>query len=109
MAKTLTFVDGTTYDFTDSSTVTKLVAVVSSFAEIDELFEKFTSDNLNGGDFDGEKIKNIVVIGVEVPTVSADSNITAYFVSRAKTELELLKESQALQNEVLDALLMAAE
>lgn len=106
MAKTLTLVDGTAIEFTDASTISKLVGVYSTFAEIDTILASFTTDNLNGADFDGSEVTDVVALGVSVPVVASGENVTAYFTTRAKTDVELLQESQDEQNAIIDALLM---
>ena len=90
MAKTMKFTDGTTYDFTDSSTVLDCVAVVKTFAELDAILAKFTEDNLKGATFDGVSVGHIVPLGVTAGTDG--ENITAHFASREKSLDEINAE-----------------
>lgn len=90
MAKTMKFTDGTTYDFTDSSTALDCVAVVQTFAELDAIRAEFTEDNLKGATFDGAAVGHVVPTSV---TASADGdNVTVHFTSRAKNLDEINAE-----------------
>lgn len=90
MAKTMRFTDGTTYDFTDSSTVLDCVAVVKTFAELDAIRSEFTEDNVKGATFDGVSVGHIVPLGVTAETDG--DNITAHFTSRTKNLDEINAE-----------------
>ena len=90
MAKTMKFTDGTTYDFTDSSTVLDCVAVVQTFAELDALRTKFTEDNLKGATFDGAAAQHLVPVSVNAETDG--ENVVAHFTNRVKDQVEINAE-----------------
>lgn len=92
--KELIFKDGSSVSFTDESTITNCVTVLTTFAEIDSIREKFTEDNMKGATFDGESVENVVFSGV---TASCDAagNITAHFTFRKKSREEVLEEQVA--------------
>lgn len=92
--KTFKFQDGTELSFTDESTELDCATVVSAFAELDSIKEKFTDKNLNGGAFDGESVENVVFSGITA-TCDAGGNITAHFTSRKKSREEVLEEQVA--------------
>lgn len=90
MAKNCKFANGNTYDFTDSSTALDCVAVVKTFAELDAIREEFTEDNLNGAEFDGTVVQNLVPVSVKAETDG--ENIVAHFTSRVKSQDEINAE-----------------
>lgn len=90
MAKTMKFADGKTYDFTDSSTVLDCVAVVQTFAELDEILAEFSEDNLKGAEFDGAVAQHLVPVSVKAETDG--ENIAAHFTSRVKGQVEINAE-----------------
>lgn len=92
--KTFKFQDGTELSFTEDSTGLDCATVVSTFAELDSIREKFTDKNINGGSFDGESVENVVFSGITA-TCDAGGNITAHFTSRKKSREEVLEEQVA--------------
>lgn len=90
MAKTMKFKDGTTYDFTDSSTMLDCVAVVKTFAELDAISAKFTEDNLKGAEFDGTVVQHLVTVSVKAETDG--ENVVAHFTNRIKAQDEINAE-----------------
>jgi len=99
MAKTMKFTDGTTYDFTDSSTALDCVAVVKTFAELDAIRAKFTEDNLKGVWFDGATVQHLVPVSVSAETDG--ENVVAHFISRVKTQDEINAEQISELQEAL--------
>lgn len=91
--KTLKLKDGKSYDFTDSSTIYDLVQVVEKFAEIDEVREALTAENLSEATFNEEPVTNILPVGVSVEA-GMSGNITVHFENRDKTEIEIWQEQQ---------------
>ena len=106
MAKTMKFTDGTTYDFTDSSTPLDCVAVVKTFAELDAILAKFTEDNLKGATFDGNSVGHIVPLGVTAGTDG--DNIAAHFTSRMKSLDEVNAEQISELQEAMAAIVEGA-
>lgn len=90
MAKTMKFKDGKTYDFTDSSTALDCVAVVHTFAELDEIRGEFTEDNLRGAEFDGTTVQHLVPVSVKAETDG--ENVVAHFTIRVKDQVEINAE-----------------
>lgn len=102
MAKTMKFTDGTTYDFTDSSTVLDCVAVVKTFAELDAIRAKFTDDNLKGATFDGAAVQHLVPVSVKAETDG--ENVVAHFTNRVKGQDEINAEQISELQEALAAI-----
>lgn len=102
MAKTMKFTDGTTYDFTDSSTALDCVAVVKTFAELDAIRSEFTDDNMKGAEFDGSTAQHLVPVSVRAETDG--KNVTAHFTSRVKSQDEINSEQISELQEALAAI-----
>lgn len=88
--KTLIFKDGTDVNFSDVSTILDCVLVATSFAEVDEVREKFTEENLKGAKFEGERVENIVPTGVSAQVNG--NNIVAHFTSTQRSEVDVITE-----------------
>lgn len=94
MAKYLVFRNGDTEEFTDESTITHLVTVLTSYAQIDAMQANFTTENMIGATFDGEPIENIVPVTTTATNEYGRENaIVVTFENRYKTDIELLQES----------------
>ena len=91
MSKILTFSNGVSKEFTDTSTIFDCITVLSSYADIDAIRTLFTADNLKGATFDGKAIENIVPVKVTAEA-AATGNVTVHFLTRAKTDMEIVKE-----------------
>ena len=91
--KQLVLTNGTTLDFTDSSTIFNLTQVISSFAEIDDVRPEMTVENLDGATFNGETVENIIPVGLSI-SAGLTGNITVTYNNRAKTQQELIDEEQ---------------
>ncbi len=99
--KKLTLLDGTVIELTDTSQKNNYVAVVKKWADIDGL--NLTTENLQGGTFEGEELANTVFESI---SASYDGeNIVVAISCRNKTDLELLQESQEEQNAMINMLL----
>lgn len=105
MSKVLVFHDGTTAEFTDSSVATDLVTVVSTYAEVDALREKFTEENLIGAKFDDELLVALVPVSCDA-NAEVGGNVTVHFMNRFKSEIELIRDEQESQAETIDFILM---
>ena len=103
--KTLTFRDGTSFEFRDTSTVHTLVYDTETFASLDAVKAEFMkADNLIGGDFDGEKISETIYTGAQVE-LNADGTIVARFTTRAYTADEIRDQRIAdLEDTIADML-----
>ncbi len=94
MAKYLVFKNGQTEEFTDESTITHLVTVLSSYAQIDAMQANFYTENMVGATFDGEPIENIVPVSTTATnTFGNENSIVVTFNNRYKTDIELLQEA----------------
>ncbi len=91
--KQLVLSNGTTLDFTDSSTILNLIQVVPQFADIDAVRDAITIENLDGATFNGEPVENIIPVGVSV-SAEMTGNITVTYRSREKTQQEIIDEEQ---------------
>lgn len=106
MSKVLVLSNGVSMEFTDNSTIENLVTVVESFAEIDAMRANLTEENFNNSSFDGEAVVNLVPVSTDVSAGAGEDNITVTFVNRFKTDVELLRETQTQQDDVINYLLM---
>lgn len=92
MSKVLEFANGVSKEFTDTSTIQDCVTVLTSYADIDAIRALFTEANLKGGaTFDGQTVENIVPVKVTAEA-ETDGNVTVHFLTRAKTDMEIVKE-----------------
>ena len=90
--KTLTFKNGKTFDFRDTSTINTLVFDATTFAALDAIKAQFeVADNLIGGTFDGEPVTGVVYTGAQVE-LAADGAIVARFTTRAYTNDEIVNQ-----------------
>ena len=90
--KTLTFKNGKTFDFRDTSTINTLAFDATTFTALDAIKSEFEkADNLIGGTFDGETITAVVYTGAQVE-LTADGAIVARFTVRDLTEKEILEQ-----------------
>lgn len=105
MSKVLVLKDGTQLEFTDESTILNLVTVLSSFADADPIAAKITNDNLSTATFDGEAVTNVVFVSIRADK-DVYGNILLTVANRYKTDIEILQETQAQQDEVINYLLM---
>lgn len=104
--KSLIFRNGVAVEFTDDSTIYELLTVVAKFEDIDPIRALMTIENLEGATFDGEKLTNIIPVEITVDAPSEEENITVHFINRDKTDVEILQETQAQQDDVINFLLM---
>lgn len=108
MAKILKLGNDVELTFTDESTVENMVNVLNSFAEVDPYANNLSTENLKLATFDGEPIENVVFVGIKAEK-DAYGNVMLYVTNRYKTEFEILEETQAEQDEVINYLLMNSE
>ncbi|MBP5325310.1 MAG: hypothetical protein J6Y86_07445 [Pseudobutyrivibrio sp.] len=93
MAKYLVFKNGQTEEFTDESTITNLVTVLTSYAQIDAMLANFYTENFVGATFDGEPIENIIPVTVHAENAfGQEHSIVVTFTNRYKTDIELLQD-----------------
>lgn len=103
MSKILTFADGQTFTATDTSTIYTLKAAVSSFADIDPEWTKFTQENLVSCDFDGTAYTDIIPVGVSAErtgtnvlmTVSCRDISQAEIIQKQAEQIAELQEAVA--------------
>jgi hypothetical protein len=78
---------------------------VHSFAEVDPYANNLSTENLALATFDGVPVENLVFVGIRAEK-DTYGNVMLYVTNRFKTELELLEETQAEQDEAINFLLM---
>lgn len=105
MSKTLKFVDKSTLNVGDASTATNIIVPVKSFAEIDEIREKFTKKNTAKIEIDGVAYHNLVPVGCSA-AADIDGIPTAVFTMHEKSEVEILRERVDEQEEIINSLMM---
>lgn len=102
MAKYLVFANGDTEEFTDTSTITNLSTVVTSYSAIDTMLANFTEENLVGATFDGETLETVVPVSCSASnSYGSETAITVNFVNRYKTDVELLQEQMTEVQEAI--------
>ena len=90
--KTLTFKNGKTFDFRDTSTINTLVFDATTFTALDAIKAQFeVADNLIGGTFDGDTVTKVVYTGAQVE-LGEDGKIVARFTTRDLTDKEVLEQ-----------------
>lgn len=85
--KTLTFADNTSIQVADNSTISEIMIVVGSYAEVDSLAPRFTTANMVKVVLGDETFHNIIPTSV---TVSGDENIISRFFTRTQTTEEII-------------------
>ena len=100
--------DQTEIVLADESTALDCVTVLNSFAEIDDLREKFTEDNVNGATLNGVVLENIVPVGLKAEAAH-DGGVTVHFVSRKKTYEEIIDEQLSELREALMEIAFASD
>ena len=64
MSKILVFSNGVSKEFTDTSTISDCITVLTGFADIDAIRALSTESNLKGAKFDGKIVENILPVKV---------------------------------------------
>lgn len=91
MSKVLEFSNGVSKEFADTSTISDCITVLTTFADIDAIRALFTENNFKGAKFDGKLVENIVPVKVTAEA-DTDGNVTVHFITRVKTDMEIVKE-----------------
>lgn len=105
---TVTFVNGNTVEFEDGSNSISLIKKVSKLGDLDAIRALFTKENVTGMIINGETVSNVVPVGMSIASTPSDAEeIVAIFTNRLKTDIELIREEQELQNEMIDFMAMS--
>lgn len=94
--KTLVLKNGTFLTFTDNSSITNLMTVVSNFTGVDDLRNVMTEDNLSQCTFNGIEYTDVVLDTVN--TISKGyGNVQVTFLTKttSDSEIEALKQQIA--------------
>ena len=105
MSKILALSNGVELTFTDESTIENMVNVLNSFAEVDAYANNISTENLALATFDGMPVENVVFVSIKAEK-DAYGNVMLYVTNRFKTDVEILQDTQAQQDEVINYLLM---
>ena len=108
MSKILKLSNAVELTFTDESTVENMINVLNSFAEVDAYANNLSNENLALATFDGQPLENVVFVGIKAEK-DAYGNVMLTVTNRYKTEMEILQETQAQQDDVINYLLMNSE
>lgn len=104
----VTFSDGTVVQFEEGSNSLSLIKKVSKLGDLDAIRSLFTKDNVTGMTINGETVSNVVPVGMSIASTPSDAEeIIAIFTNRPKTDIELIREEQELQNEMIDFMAMS--
>lgn len=103
--KSLILKNGVALEFTDESTIADLVTVVRDFEDLDSIRPLMTAENFDGATLDGVPVANVVPVEVYADA-PYEENITVHFINREKSDVEILQETQAQQDDVINYLLM---
>lgn len=103
--KSLILKNGVALEFTESSTILDLVNVFDNFESIDSIRPLLTADNLDGATFDGEPVSNVIPLYISAQAIDGES-VVVHCMNRYKTDVEVLQETQAQQDDVINYLLM---
>ncbi len=102
MNKILTFADGQTFTATDSSTIYSLKTVEQTFDDLDEVWAKFTVENMASCIFDGETYQDIIPVSISA-TKEGDSNILVTVTCRDISQAEIIARQAAQIEELQEA------
>lgn len=105
MSKILSLSNGVDLTFTDESTVENMVNVLNSFAEVDVYANNISSESIALAKFDGATLENVVLVSIKAEK-DVYGNVLLTVTNRYKTELEILQDTQAQQDDVINYLLM---
>lgn len=108
MSKILVLGNGVELTFTDESTVESMVNVLNTFAEVDSYANNLSTENLALATFDGTALENVVFVGIKAEK-DEFGKVILTVTNRFKTEMEILQETQAQQDEAINYLLMNSE
>ena len=109
MSKILKLTNGTELIFADNSTVENMVNVLNAFSDVDIYANNLSTANLALATFDGEPLENkVVFVSIEAKK-DEFGNVFLTVTNRYKTELEILEDTQAQQDEAINYLLMNTE
>ncbi len=108
MSKILKLSNGVELSFTDESTVENMVNVLNSFAEVDVYANNLSTENLALAVFDGVTLEDVVFVNIHADKDTSD-HVIVRVINRYKTEMEILQETQAQQDDVINYLLMNSE
>ena len=88
MSKVITFSDKSTLEFTDESTVTNLVTVVTGYDKVEAIRSKFTVSALASGMFDGKNFVNLAPVCVDAHA-DVGGNVVVTVTNRSLSSDEL--------------------
>ena len=88
----LKFTDGTQIQFAAGSTITDLIGVYESFAEIDSVRAKLTEQNLRGVTFNDKVYENLTPYQIDIHNVTPDGKIETHFRLSAKGAIDILND-----------------
>lgn len=100
--KVLTFADGRSFNATDSSTITSLHTVLTSFSAVDAEWSKFTVENLVSCEFDGVQYRDIIPVGVSA--AKDGNNVSVTITTRMLTQDEINARQADLIAELQEAI-----
>ena len=103
--KSLILKNGVAVEFAEVSTILDLVNVFPKFEDIDGIRPLITAENLEGATFDGVPVTHVIPVEVTVDAPTGE-NVTVHFINRYMTDVEILQETQAQQDDVINYLLM---
>lgn len=88
----LKLADGTEIEFAAGSTITDLIGIYNTFAEVDTVWDKLTEENLKGAEFNGKVYENLSPVQVDFPSVAPAGKVEAHFRLAARSAVEILNE-----------------
>ena len=88
----LKFSDGTEIEFAAGSTITDLIGVYNTFAEVDAVWAKLTEEKLRGVIFNGKSYENLAPFQVDIHGVVQNGAIEAHFRLSARSAVDILNE-----------------
>ena len=95
----LILTDKTEITVTDDSTYSSLNIIAKTFAELDEIASKITTDNLKHVEIGGQKFDNLIHVQLTVKGGINGADIHVVIVTRTQTAEEIMQEQiNELQN-----------
>ena len=105
MSKILKLTNGTELVFANESSIENMVNVLNAFSDVDIYANNLSTENLRLATFDGQPVVNVVFVGIKAEK-DAYGNVLLTVTNRYKTDLEILEDTQAQQDEAINYLLM---
>lgn len=91
--KTITFVNGSTLEATDASTIYDVIVVYATGEEMLSAWANFTKDNMTTVLVNNETFHNIIPVNISASIDDESGVYIVHFINRATTDMELMEQA----------------